>query len=144
LHTWGQKLDLHPHLHCVVPGGGISLDGSRWVPCPRGFFMPVKLLSRMFRGTFLALLKAAHGRGELVCKDSCNPWSHTLPLTRGCHPCTPRSGRLRPALERPRARPEIPGIHPSRGGANSRLNRSTTARSPSLTRTIGTNIDNAR
>ena len=68
LHTWGQKLDLHPHLHCVVPGGGISLDGSRWVPCPRGFFMPVKLLSRMFRGKFLALLKAAHGRGQLVCK----------------------------------------------------------------------------
>ena len=55
LHTWGQKLDLHPHLHCVVPGGGISLDGTRWVSCPRGFFMPVKLLSRMFRGKFLAL-----------------------------------------------------------------------------------------
>lgn len=66
LHTWGQKLDLHPHLHCVVPGGGISLDGNRWVSCPRGFFMPVKLLSRMFRGKFLALLKAAHRRGELT------------------------------------------------------------------------------
>ena len=37
LHTWGQKLDLHPHLHCVVPGGGISQDGTRWVPCPRGY-----------------------------------------------------------------------------------------------------------
>ena len=57
LHTWGQKLDLHPHLHCVVPGGGISLDGTRWVSCPRGFLMPVKLLSRKFRGKFLALLK---------------------------------------------------------------------------------------
>jgi hypothetical protein len=68
LHTWGQKLDLHPHLHCVVPGGGISLDGSRWVPCSPGFFMPVRLLSRLFRGKFLALLKAAHRRGELICQ----------------------------------------------------------------------------
>lgn len=68
LHTWGQKLDLHPHLHCVVPGGGISLDGTRWVSCPRGFFMPVKLLGRLFRGKFLAYLKAAHRRGELTCK----------------------------------------------------------------------------
>ena len=66
LHTWGQKLDLHPHLHCVVPGGGISLDGERWVSCPRGFFMPVRLLSRLFRGKFLAFLKEAHRRGELT------------------------------------------------------------------------------
>ena len=73
LHTWGQKLDFHPHLHCVVPGGGISLDGTRWVSCPRGFFMPVKLLSRKFRGKFLALLKQAHGRGELTLKGSLAP-----------------------------------------------------------------------
>ena len=66
LHTWGQKLDLHPHLHCVVPGGGLSLDETRWVSCPRGFFLPVKMLSRLFRGKFLALLKAAHQRGELT------------------------------------------------------------------------------
>jgi len=67
LHTWGQKLDLHPHLHCVVPGGGLSLDDqTRWVSCPRGFFLPVKMLSRLFRGKFLALLKAAHQRGELT------------------------------------------------------------------------------
>ena len=73
LHTWGQKLDLHPHLHCVVPGGGISLDGTRWVSCPRGFFMPVKLLSRMFRGKFLALLKEAHRRGELTLAGRLQP-----------------------------------------------------------------------
>lgn len=67
LHTWGQKLDLHPHLHCVVPGGGLSLDDqTRWVSCPRGFFLPVKMLSRLFRGKFLAFLKAAHQRGELT------------------------------------------------------------------------------
>ena len=68
LHTWGQKLDLHPHLHCVVPGGGISLDGTRWVNCIPGFFMPVKLLGRIFRGKFLAYLKQAHRAGELTCK----------------------------------------------------------------------------
>lgn len=68
LHTWGQKLDLHPHLHCVVPGGGLSLDETRWVSCQPGFFMPVRMLSRLFRGKFLALLKAAHRRGELTLK----------------------------------------------------------------------------
>ncbi len=73
LHTWGQKLDLHPHLHCVVPGGGLSLDGTRWVSCPRGFLMPVKLLSRLFRGKFLAFLKEAHRRGELTCKGRLQP-----------------------------------------------------------------------
>lgn len=73
LHSWGQKLDFHPHLHCVVPGGGISLCGTRWVSCPPGFFMPAKLLSRMFRGKFLALLKAAHRRGELTLKGRLQP-----------------------------------------------------------------------
>jgi len=68
LHSWGQKLDFHPHLHCVVPGGGISLDDSCWVSCPRGFFMPVKLLGRLFRGKFLAYLKQAHRQGELTCQ----------------------------------------------------------------------------
>lgn len=78
LHTWGQKLDLHPHLHCVVPGGGISLDGSRWVHCPPGFFMPVKLLSRIFRGKFLKLLKAAHRRGELTLAGRLQPYDSPL------------------------------------------------------------------
>ena len=78
LHTWGQKLDLHPHLHCVVPGGGISLDGSRWISCPRGFFMPVRLLSRMFRGKFLAFLKQAHCRGELTFAGRLRPLASDL------------------------------------------------------------------
>ena len=70
LHSWGSKVDFHPHLHCVVPGGGISLDGTRWVNCIPGFFMPVKLLGRIFRGKFLAYLKQAHLAGELTCKGS--------------------------------------------------------------------------
>ena len=53
LHTWGQTLDYHPHVHCVVPGGGWSVDGSTWIRCPPGFFLPVRLLSRRFRETFL-------------------------------------------------------------------------------------------
>src|SRR4029077_14328218 len=60
LHTWGQNLHLHPHLHCVVPGGGISLDGSRWVRCRKSsFFLPVLLLSHRFRKSFLQSLGRA-------------------------------------------------------------------------------------
>lgn len=65
LHTWGQNLMPHPHLHCVVPGGGLSVDGSRWVRCRRGFFLPVRVLSRMFRGKFLAYLKEAFDQRKL-------------------------------------------------------------------------------
>jgi hypothetical protein len=65
LHTWGQNLQHHPHVHCVVPGGGLAPDGSRWVPCRPGFFLPVRVLGRLFRGKFLALLKAAFDGGRL-------------------------------------------------------------------------------
>ena len=65
LHTWGQNLLAHPHLHCVIPGGGISPDGERWVRCRDGFFLPVRVLSRMFRGKFLALLLRAFEQQEL-------------------------------------------------------------------------------
>jgi hypothetical protein len=65
LHTWTQTLLHHPHVHCVVPGGGLSHDGERWIPSRRRFFLPVKVLSRLFRGKFLALLKESAERGEL-------------------------------------------------------------------------------
>ena len=65
LHTWGQNLLHHPHLHCVVPGGGISPDGQRWVSCRPGFFLPVRVLSRLFRRLFLELLQQAFDGGEL-------------------------------------------------------------------------------
>jgi hypothetical protein len=65
LHTWGQNLQHHPHVHCVVPAGGLSPDGSRWVSCRPGFFLPVRVLGRLFRGKFLALLKAAFDGGKL-------------------------------------------------------------------------------
>lgn len=66
LHTWGQNLLHHPHLHCVVPGGGVSPDGTRWVACRHGFFLPVRVLSRLFRRLFIEQLKQAHADGELL------------------------------------------------------------------------------
>jgi hypothetical protein len=66
LHTWGQNLQHHPHLHCVVPGGGLSPDALRWVACRPGFFLPVRVLSRVFRGKFLSLLRAAFDKGRLT------------------------------------------------------------------------------
>ncbi len=66
LHTWGQTLVRHPHVHCVVPAGGFSLNGHRWVhPKYAGFFLPVTVLSRVFRGKFVEGLRRAHTRGEL-------------------------------------------------------------------------------
>jgi hypothetical protein len=65
LHTWGQNLLHHPHLHCVVPGGGVSPDGQRWISCRPGFFLPVRVLSRLFRRLFLAQLQQAFDDGEL-------------------------------------------------------------------------------
>ena len=66
LHTWGSALTHHPHVHMILPGGGISLDGRRWVSCRPGFFLPVRVLSRLFRRLFLDKLAAAHGAGRLA------------------------------------------------------------------------------
>jgi len=65
LHTWGSALTHHPHVHCVVPGGGFSCDGSRWVTCKSGFFLSVRVLSRLFRRLFLSKLMNAFMHGEL-------------------------------------------------------------------------------
>ena len=65
LHTWGSAITHHPHVHMIVPGGGISLDGERWVACRPGFFLPVRVLSRLFRRLFLEKLIAAHQAGHL-------------------------------------------------------------------------------
>jgi hypothetical protein len=65
LHTWGQNLVHHPHLHCVVPGGGLSADGRHWIACRDHFFLPVRVLSRFFRRRFLELLEQAFNAGEL-------------------------------------------------------------------------------
>jgi hypothetical protein len=65
LHTWSQNLLLHPHVHCVVPAGGIAPDGVEWIRCRRKFFLPVRVLSRLFRGKLLAFLRDTYARGKL-------------------------------------------------------------------------------
>jgi hypothetical protein len=74
LHTWGSAMTHHPHVHMIVPGGGIAPDGKRWVACRPGFFLPVRVLSRLFRRLFLKMLTAAHKAGRL------NFFSHHAPL----------------------------------------------------------------
>lgn len=66
LHTWGSALTHHPHVHCIVPGGGLSPDGQRWIDCRPGFFLPVRVLSRLFRRLFLEKLAQAHAAGRLA------------------------------------------------------------------------------
>ncbi|RJT19713.1 IS91 family transposase, partial [Mesorhizobium waimense] len=65
LHSWGQNLHYHPHIHCIVPGGGLSPDGMRWISCRPGFFLPVRVLSRLFRRLFLEELRTAYEAGKL-------------------------------------------------------------------------------
>ena len=118
LHTWGQNLQHHPHVHCVVPGGGLSPDASRWVACRPGFFLPVRVLSRVFRGKFLSLLRAAFDRGRLAFHGKLSragrPGRIPTPARRQC---PDRVGRLRQAaLRRPGAGAEVPGpVHPPGG-----------------------------
>jgi hypothetical protein len=65
LHTWGQTLQHHPHVHCLAPGGGLSLGGARWIGCRPGFFLPIRVLSHLFRRPFLDALRAAFVVGDL-------------------------------------------------------------------------------
>jgi hypothetical protein len=73
LHSWGQNLAFHPHLHCVVPGGGLSPDGKRWIACKPDFFLPVRVLSRLFRRLFLESLQTAFDSGKLQFFGSLEP-----------------------------------------------------------------------
>jgi hypothetical protein len=65
LHTWGSAMTHHPHVHMIVPGGGISLDGTHWIGCRPNYLLPVKLLSQLFRRLMLEMLLAAHDAGRL-------------------------------------------------------------------------------
>jgi hypothetical protein len=76
LHTWGQNLQHHPHVHCVVPGGGLALDGSRWVAASPRFFLPIRILSRVFRGKFIAGLKQLLSQNKLEFHGSLHELSH--------------------------------------------------------------------
>jgi hypothetical protein len=71
LHTWGQTLQAHPHIHCVVPGGGLSPDHQHWIRAPNHFFLPVRVLSRVFRGKFVAGLRRAFRQNKLTFLGAC-------------------------------------------------------------------------
>jgi len=84
LHTWGGQLQHHPHLHCVLPAGGLATDGSHWVPSRPHFFLPVRVLSRRFRTLYLEELAHLYGQGQLTFTGRCRelaapqPWKHFL------------------------------------------------------------------
>jgi len=88
LHTWGQQLHHPPHLHCVLPAGGMAPDGARWVPCRPNFFLPVRVLSRRFRRLYLASLEQLYGQGQLTLAGRCRalaaptPWQRLLAALR--------------------------------------------------------------
>jgi hypothetical protein len=89
LHTWGSALTHHPHVHCIVPSGGLSPDGERWIACRKGFFLPVRVLSRLFRRLFLERLRQAHAAGRLAFFNDLAPLAeptafeaHLAPLRR--------------------------------------------------------------
>ena len=82
LHSWGQNLLFHPHLHCVVPGGGPSPDGQRWISCRPNFFLPVRVLSHLFRRLFLESLQKAFDSGKLQLFGRLEPFRDPLAFTR--------------------------------------------------------------
>src|SRR6266852_4423093 len=88
LHTWGQQLHHHPHLHCVLPAGGLAPDGTQWIPCRPHFFLPVRVLSRRFRHLYLAGLAQTYAQGHLTLTGRCRklaaptPWQHLLATLR--------------------------------------------------------------
>jgi hypothetical protein len=82
LHTWGQQLHHHPHLHCVLPAGGIAPDGTQWVSCRPHFFLPVRVLSRRFRRLYLAGLEHLYGQGHLTLTGRCRELAEPTPWRR--------------------------------------------------------------
>src|SRR2546428_4894918 len=88
LHTWGQQLHHPPHLHCVLPAGGLAPDGTQWIPCRPHFFLPVRVLSRRFRRLYLAGLEQTYAHGQLSLMERCRelaeptPWQRLLAALR--------------------------------------------------------------
>lgn len=117
LHTWGQTLQRHPHIHCVVPGGGLSPDHSQWIRAPSHFFLPVRVLSRVFRGKFIAGLKQAFLRQRLLFFGECKPLAEEKSFAAFLRGVSRQDlgGLLQTALRRPRTRLAILGpLHTSR------------------------------
>jgi len=92
LHTWGQALQRHPHVHCVVPGGGLSADHRQWTRSPPNFFLPVKVLSRVFRGKFVAGLKRLFRQRKLASTAPVFRWQTRRRSTRSYVRCFAKTG----------------------------------------------------
>jgi hypothetical protein len=108
LHTWGSAMTHHPYVRMIVPGGGLSIDGSRWVSCKPGFLLPVRVLSKLFRRLMLEKLVAAHQAGRLQFLGYTRIW----PTRRRSRRSSPRSGRSAgsstPSVRSPARRPCSP------------------------------------
>lgn len=87
LHTWGETLTHHPHLHCLVPGGVLAADGGRWIACRRRFFLPVRVLSRLFRRLFLERLLAAQAAEACASSAPLNRLATATPWLGRCVRC---------------------------------------------------------
>ena len=141
LHTWGSALTHHPHVHIIVPGGGLSPDGSRWIACKPGFFLSVRVLSRLFRRLFLEGLAALHAAGRLAFfGDLLSPLPTTRRSPPPSRPCVAANGSSTPSARSPGRRlcspicRATPTASPSRTPGSS---RSTTRASPSNGKIIG-------
>jgi len=138
LHTWGSSLTHHPHVHGIVPGGGLAVDGQRWISCRRGFFLPVRVLSRLFRRRFLEALQQAHRDGQLQFFGEHASLLDPQAFARWLMPL--RQCEWVVYAKRPFAGPEAVLAYLSRythrvAISNSRLSRWTSAVSPSAGRT---------
>ena len=105
LHTWGSAMTHHPHVHMIVPGGGISLDGTRWVRCRPGFFLPVRVLSKLFRRLFLSKLADAHAAGRLPFFGDHAGLGERSAFTDFLAPLRKRTGSSTPSRPSPDPRP---------------------------------------
>jgi len=108
LHSWGSALTHHPHVHVIVPGGGLSPDGSRWIACKPGFFLPVRVLSRLFRRLFLEGLTALKEAGKLASSALSRRSPTKMPSTLRWRRCAGPSGSSTPSDPSPGLRPSSP------------------------------------
>jgi hypothetical protein len=108
LHSWGSALSHHPHVHVIIPGGGLSPDGARWIACKPGFFLPVRVLSRLFRRLFLDGLSALNQAGRLVFFGDLAPLANRPPSRPRSRLCGAPSGSSTPRDPSPGRRPCSP------------------------------------
>ena len=138
LHTWGSAMTHHPHIHMIVPGGGIALDGQRWVSSRPAFLLPVHVLSKLFRRLFLTRLIELHDAGRLGFFGDHARLSDRRAFLRHLMPLRRKTGSSMPSRPSPGPKPCSPTCRATRTGSPSRTggsSPSTRAASPSVTRT---------